>query len=151
MRLIAHRGNIFGPNSKQENEPSYVSGALVMGFDVEIDVWRQDEVWFLGHNKPQYQVSESFLENKNLWCHAKNIDALVYMLINKDIHSFWHQSDMMTITSRGKIWTCDFVAQSTQTVWMITEKRLQNSAFNDRYSELMAWHGVCSDWVGELR
>ena len=40
MILISHRGNIFGPNKKDENKIEYVENALNLGFDVEIDVFQ---------------------------------------------------------------------------------------------------------------
>ena len=34
MHLIAHRGNISGPNPKRENTPEYIEEAIEKGFDV---------------------------------------------------------------------------------------------------------------------
>ena len=39
MKLIAHRGNIDGPNPERENSPEYIEEALKAGYDVEVDVW----------------------------------------------------------------------------------------------------------------
>ena len=70
--FISHRGNLQGPDKNQENSPDYVQTALEKGYDVEIDVWFVNDVFYLGHDKPQYQIDESFLKNDKLWCHAKN-------------------------------------------------------------------------------
>ena len=43
MKLIAHRGNIDGPNPSKENHPEYIESAIVDGYDVEIDL-RYDKV-----------------------------------------------------------------------------------------------------------
>ena len=80
MILISHRGNIDGPNPKMENKPEYVQKALDLGYDVEIDVWLIDGNFFLGHDEPQYKIERSFLQNKKLWCHAKNIEAFYRMI-----------------------------------------------------------------------
>ena len=80
------------------------SGSLITGYEVEIDVWYIDKKFVLGHDTPQYEVDWKFLTNSSYWCHAKNIDALNLMLEN-DIHCFWHQDDDVTITSYGFIWT----------------------------------------------
>lgn len=103
-RIIAHRGNVYGPNEDKENSPDYVLEALALGYEVEIDVWRVSGDFFLGHDTPKYKVEESFLENDKFWCHAKNKEALDVMILNKNIHCFWHQEDDYTLTSRGFVW-----------------------------------------------
>ena len=101
--LISHRGNLNG-KSDRENQPDYIKEALSQGFDVEVDVWHIDNQFWLGHDKPQYKVSEGLFEHPNLWCHAKNIEGL-YSMLEDDIHCFWHQEDDVTLTSKGYIWT----------------------------------------------
>jgi len=103
MIVIAHRGNVFGPKPQKENSPDYISGALRLGYDVEIDVWYQNKQWYLGHDFPQYKVNLHFLKQKGLWCHAKNHQALLNML-KEDVHCFWHENDKVTLTSRGFMW-----------------------------------------------
>jgi hypothetical protein len=104
MKIISHRGNLNGPNSFTENSISAITIALNKGFDVEIDVWFQNNKLYLGHDKPQYEIKESFLENKKLWCHAKNFEALNLMLKNKKIHCFWHENDLITLTNLNYKW-----------------------------------------------
>lgn len=111
FRLIAHRGNTDGP-SEYENKPEYVKSALFDGFDVEIDVWYNGVVdghyypgLYLGHDRPQYQTSFKFLKDNRVWAHAKNAKALEAMLIEGDIHCFWHGNDDYTFTSKGYLWT----------------------------------------------
>ena len=41
--------------------------------------------FFLGHDEPKDKVSEKFLQNKNLWCHAKNLGAFENLLKIKSI------------------------------------------------------------------
>ena len=103
MIIISHRGNIDGP-SNSENHPTQISKALELGFDCEVDVWYKNNNYFLGHDEPMYDVGVDFLKNKNLWCHAKNLEALEKMMQDK-IHCFWHQNDDFTLTSEGHIWT----------------------------------------------
>jgi glycerophosphoryl diester phosphodiesterase len=105
MKIISHRANVNGPNKSTENSIQAINVALDHGFDVEIDVWYKNNKWYLGHDKPQYPVNGSFLQNKKFWCHAKNLDAFNLMLENKKINCFWHQNDDFTLTSRGYIWT----------------------------------------------
>lgn len=70
MKFISHRGNINGKNLELENNPAHIKEAIKKGYDVEIDVWFID-TFYLGHDKPEYKVTKSFLENTKLWCHAK--------------------------------------------------------------------------------
>jgi hypothetical protein len=39
MILIAHRGNLDGPNPSMENHPDYIDAAINAGFHVEVDLW----------------------------------------------------------------------------------------------------------------
>jgi hypothetical protein len=106
MIFISHRGNLYGQGGENwENHPDYINEALKEGFDVEIDVWLigQNKL-FLGHDEPKFEISEPFLRNMHLWCHAKNEPALEFML-NHNFHCFWHETDKYTLTSKGFIWS----------------------------------------------
>jgi hypothetical protein len=106
MIFICHRANIDGTNNA-ENSPDKIKFCISLGFDAEIDVWNINNNFYLGHDKPEYETNLSFLldNSKNLWCHAKNLNALESMLRHKSINCFWHQNDDYTITSHGFIWT----------------------------------------------
>ena len=69
MKIISHRGNISGPDLKNENLPSYIDKALQQGLDVEIDLRKIKDKFFLGHDNSDYQVSLDWLDErkKNLW------------------------------------------------------------------------------------
>ena len=59
MILISHRGNIDGVKPTKENSPEYILEAISLGYDVEIDVWKVDGKWFLGHDEPEYAIQEA--------------------------------------------------------------------------------------------
>jgi len=105
MIFIAHRGNTEGPNPEKENNPDYILSAIKKGYYAEIDVWVIDRELYLGHDEPQYKIDISFIENNsgNLFCHCKNIFAL-NLLLQKNIHCFFHNIDDYTLTSKGIIW-----------------------------------------------
>ena len=104
MILIAHRGNTNGKLPDKENTISYIEEAIARGFDVEIDICKWDgKNFFLGHDEPQEAVSPEWLQNKPVWCHAKDYKALE-QLVKYNIHCFWHQTDNYTMTSSGYIW-----------------------------------------------
>ena len=123
MKIIAHRANLSGPNTSTENSIPAINVALYHGFDIEVDVWYKNNKWYLGHDKPLYLVDESFLQNKKLWCHAKNLEALNAMLKNKKIHCFWHQNDDFTLTSKGYIWTYPYKETIDNSVIVLTNKK----------------------------
>lgn len=121
IQTVAHRGNTKG-KTEQENHPTYLTVAAKNHF-VEVDVWYVKDKIFLGHDEPTYEVSIHFLKNEKFFCHAKNIEALHRMLEEPDIHCFWHENDLVTLTSKGYVWK-----------------------YPEVYFQGKLW-GVCSDWV----
>jgi hypothetical protein len=106
MKIISHRGNLYGRKPECENNPTYIQQALDLGFDVEIDVWFVDGEFFLGHDSAIYHVESSWILGRaaSLWCHAKNIEAMEQLLLMDDVICFWHETDKMTLTSSGILW-----------------------------------------------
>ena len=142
MIFISHRGNMTGINPKRENEPLYIVEALEKGFDVEIDVWYKKGQFYLGHDEPQYKVKREFLQNRKLWCHAKNIDAFYHMVDDEKIHCFSHDKDEVALTSKGYFWSLS----NTK----ITDKSI--SVMPSDYLDLPKnIAGVCSDNIGYYR
>ena len=90
MIYIAHRGLFNGPDVNLENRPQQIELALSEGYHCEVDVWYVDDKWFLGHDFPDYKISYEFLEQPNLWLHAKNLDALYVMGADKKLNFFLH-------------------------------------------------------------
>lgn len=142
MILISHRGNIAGPNIDQENKPEYIQQALDSGYNVEVDVWFRDNKWFLGHDKPQYGIEIEFLKNNNIWCHAKNVDAL-YNMSHQNIIYFWHENDTVTLTSNGYLWTYPGKPLTPLSIAVLPEVSIQNK------NEPIA--GLCSDYISTYK
>ena len=65
MILISHRGNINGPKKELENNPIYIQNAMDLGYQVEIDIWKIESDFFLGHEAPEFQVSEEWIKEKS--------------------------------------------------------------------------------------
>ena len=137
MYLISHRGNINGILEKRENSPSYINEALNKGYDVEVDVRFDNNQFFLGHDKNQYQINKEFLLNKKIWCHAKTTEALI-ALEKIDAHYFWHQEDDYTITSKGFIWTYPGKKLLLKSICVLPEKY--------DYKQIDC-EGICSDYI----
>jgi hypothetical protein len=104
MIIIAHRGNLYGPNPTTENREETIVTALSEGFDCEIDVWKVDGLIWLGHDGPEHETSLDFLtqHGSKLWVHCKNLDALI--ALKDQFNCFFHDKDTYTLTSKGFIW-----------------------------------------------
>lgn len=137
---ISHRGNIDGRVINAENSPEQILFALSQGFEVEIDVWFVDDSFYLGHDEPLYLVEESFLENDKFWCHAKNEESFYKMLSNPRIHSFWHQTDDFTLTSKGIPWVFPGKKISENSIWVLPEKTPYKNI-------ILNCLGICSDYI----
>jgi hypothetical protein len=138
---IAHRGNLEGPSEK-ENEPSYIENSIILGYDVEIDLWLIGKDMFSGHDKPQYLITEKFLNKHKdrLWIHCKNLEALDYFVNkNQGYRYFWHENDGYTLTSNNIIWTYPNKKVTEQCIIVYLDQELPTS-----YSDIF---GVCGDYV----
>ncbi len=139
MIIISHRGYISGPDQTLENNPNHIKELLKSNIQVEIDVWFVNNVLVLGHDTPQYIVNEDFLQSEGLWCHAKNLEALHYMLSNKIKNCFWHENDYCTLTSSGYIWT--FPDKQ------VTDKSIIVDINNNWKDKNYRCYGVCVDFL----
>lgn len=106
MKIISHRGNLYGPNPSLENNPKYIQDAIEYGFDVEIDLWSKEDQLFLGHDFPMYPIDIKFLTDRKekLWIHLKNLNC-IDKITNLDLNFFWHDRDLTTMTSKGYFWS----------------------------------------------
>jgi hypothetical protein len=147
MILISHRGNLKGGLESRENEPVYINLAMSQGYDVEIDVWFINGEYYLGHDAPQYLIKPTFLKNRRLWCHAKNIEALFEMLKHK-VHCFWHQEDDATLTSRGYMWTYPGKKLTSKSICVLPENTDNDNLHMGLIGECF---GVCSDYISNYK
>jgi hypothetical protein len=145
MKLIAHRGNISGPN-KFENEPNYIQKSLDLGFDVEVDIRLIDSEWWLGHDTPQYKISSPsyIFDNSKIWWHCKNFAALE-KLQGSSLNYFWHQEDDHTVTSKGFIWTYPGKDIGKKNIVVMPEMVM---SLTEIYN--LNCFGICSDYVQNI-
>ena len=141
MLLISHRGNTDGP-SPEENKPIQIEKVIKKGFNVEVDLWCQDDSLFLGHDKPEYKINFKWLLSykDKLWIHCKNLYALEKML-DTNLNYFWHQEDDFTLTSHRFIWTFPNKLLSEKSIAVMPE----NSNYSHEDIEKCA--GICTDYV----
>ena len=140
MILISHRGNINGKLPSAENRPDYIDEAIGFGFDVEIDVWMVEGVLLLGHDEPQYGITQQWLNERvdKLWIHCKNIEAVEWFYVLKSFNYFWHQEDTLTLTSNGYIWAYPGKQPISDSIAVMPE------IYNDSINLCL---GICSDVI----
>jgi hypothetical protein len=140
MILISHRGNINGPIPERENHPDYIDKAIALGYDVEIDLWSIEGVLLLGHDKPQYGISQHWLSERDnrLWIHCKNIEAIEWMNTVGSFIYFWHQEDTLTLTSFNHIWAYPGKQPIKNSIAVMPE--INNDSITD-------CKGICSDYI----
>lgn len=141
MKIIAHRGNIDGRVPEEENSPLYIDNALKLGFDAEIDVWLINNELYLGHDNPKYKVKLGWIlwRKDKLWIHCKNTDAVAYFNeLNLDINYFFHENDLMTLTSKTYMWVYPGNQPIYNSVAVLPEIN------NDNTSQCL---GVCTDFT----
>ncbi len=142
MKIIAHRGNVNGPNPQNENLPIYLEEAIANGFDVETDVWFIDNSLFLGHDKPDHEIELDFLlkYSGHLWIHCKNMEAINYLVDFNELNIFWHENDTYTLTSKNYIWSSPKSQSTKKTVVVMPEW------FNFEFNRSNCF-GVCTDYA----
>jgi len=139
MKLIAHRGNINGPNPEKENNPDYIFTALKLGYDAEIDIWYINNKWYLGHDNPVFEIKYNFLLDSRFWLHAKNGEAFDQLLKNEHVNTFWHTTEDWVLTSKKYIWTYPNKKLFTNSVCVLPENGFDGN--------LSTCYGICSDFI----
>ena len=147
MIKIAHRGLIDGPNKEIENHPDTIQKSLEKGYDAEIDLWVIDDKLYLGHDEAQYNTTEEFIYTKGLWIHAKNLEALQWLVNSQlDLNYFWHEEDCYTLTTKGSIWAYPGKTYTENTVIVMPEWVEMDW---DKL-RVTCCYGVCTDYPERL-
>ena len=147
MKLIAHKGNINGPDPSTENHPDQIDKCIAEGYDVEIDVRYnvEKDKFYLGHDESKYEINWWWLAGKleHLWIHCKDLTTLHEFTSNTSGYNyFWHQGDDYTLTSKGQIWASSGKPYKDDTVIVV-----ENPEDVKEYD----CYGICSDYVGKIR
>ena len=141
MRIISHRGNLNGSDPTRENQQWAIDECISLGFDVEIDLWLENNKLYLGHDKPQINISRYFLFaiSDFAWIHAKNFEEVSWLSVNKtyNLNWFWHENDKMTLTSKQIPW-CYPNNYIDGGVTVVFDDLLQEVSLNI--------YGVCTDY-----
>lgn len=145
MRIISHRGNIYGADLSTENKPSQLISCIINGYDVEIDLWVINNELFLGHDAPTYPIDLNWLKthNKNLWIHCKNINAL--NLVKDNFNAFGHDADDYVLTSQKYIWVYPNKPLVCNSIAVLPEKSTYT------LDELRECYSICTDFAYEYK
>lgn len=153
MKIIAHRGLTDGPDDERQNHPSQVETALSEGFDAEIDVWHDKGSWLLGHDHPTHKITLDWLLKEGLWIHCKNTSAFYNLRRTvMPINYFFHDSDLLILTSQGNVWTYFGMPQTRDPMAICVMPEV-----NYTWSEIETmvrkkqWAGFCTDHPRKIR
>jgi hypothetical protein len=153
MIFISHRGNITGPNPLKENSLDHIYGAINLGFDVEVDLWKVGENFFTGHDKPKEHIDPfTDLPFTKIWYHCKNKEVLSYFvknLPNIGFKFFWHETDRYTLVANSLyIWTFPTASLVDRSIFVMPEKSYDDFV---KASISESCSGVCSDHIFQIR
>jgi hypothetical protein len=143
MIYISHRGNISGKDIDKENTIDYINNAIDLGYDVEIDIWFKEQ-FYLGHDRPSNLAPLTWLENKKdyLWIHCKNIESIEQLWSMVNYNYFWHETDTVTLTSKGFIWAYPRTQSINKSIVVLPEMYSTN---------ITNCFGICSDNIKQYR
>lgn len=156
MKIIAHRALLDGKNDAIENHPDQHQQCWAEGFHTEADLWVVNGKCFLGHDKPQHEVPEWWLEQKwTMWIHCKNFDALTLCESNRAIaRYFWHQNDDYTLTNQQFVWTYPKAGLSLGKLSIPVILNPWEMTDPDHYlfpiEEVRKCYAVCTDYPAEF-
>jgi len=155
--LIAHRGNVNGPDPKNENRPEYLLEALQAGYDVEVDLWWDPilkEAW-TGHDEPTYAWDPfaGYSYDTRIWFHCKN-RAAAELCIYQGHQCFTHDKDPYVVTSGRRRWAYEGFKFSLPVLWCYPGVEAGPHGVQvHRAGDAVQWdaYGICSDYVSDLK
>lgn len=163
MRIISHRGNLYGPDKEKENTENYLLEALNSGFDLEFDIWYFASKFWLGHDMPKRSFSvdsviqwASRYQNQNFYVHCKNTWALENILIieKSNIIPFFHDIDHCILLRNNTIWVhpnaVSSISKKNRSIAVISYcKRI---GYHIDYDiDTTDFYGICTDYPIDVR
>jgi hypothetical protein len=150
MILIAHRGNLKGPDPSKENHPDYILNAIKQGYDVEIDLRMFNGELMLGHDEPQYETDLLFLTqySSKLWVHCKDFESLDFVSKYTNLNFFAHfTEEPYILTSRGDFWAYPGYNSLGERCVMVMPE------LHWKIEEIVNFktYGICSDYVEQIK
>lgn len=145
MIYISHRGNVSGIDTSAENHPDQIEKVInEYDFYCEIDLWYINNVFYLGHDNPQYVINYEFLNNSKLFIHCKNIAAIYQLNLRGQIFAdyFFHDQDPCVLTKNNLIWTYPDEKNilTNQSIAVMVER------VKDKWENVENCFGICTDY-----
>mgnify|MGYP003110424711 FL=1 len=133
MRLIAHRGNLNGPNPLVENDPQRITYCIDEGYD-----------------EPQHKVNWFWIAGRRdrLWIHCKDVATLhEFSTKTSGYNFFFHDKDDYTLTSKQYIWAYPGKSYTDHTVMVMPEWKEDVDWDTLRATNCF---GICTDYPQRL-
>lgn len=155
MIFIAHRGNLNGSIPDLENSPEHLMNAVNQGYDIELDIWYENNKFFLGHDFPKYEIKspETMFPPSNTWYHCKNVEILSWFSDMRrylpNLKYFWHQNDFYTVVSNTSyIWTFPSCKLVKNSIAVMPERKYLDltKLFKRDFCS-----GICSDKISTIK
>jgi hypothetical protein len=139
---------MIGPNPTRENAPSYIDTTISAGYEVEVDINYIKGKFYLGHDTPDYEISEVWMEKRKdkIWFHCKNLDvATKFCDLQNGFKFFCHSSDTFVLTSTNHIWVHDLTMNlnNRSIIPLLSKVDIENYRGPNVY-------GVCTDYINFL-
>jgi hypothetical protein len=154
MILISHRGNIEGADTWLENTPNYIDNAIALGYQVEVDVWGEDGVLWLGHDRPMYKITPEWLDQRGdvLWLHCKNVHALSILMQDFPwIRYFLHNKDPYAMVNLGYIWCYPSAPPPVSKGIIVLPETWLSKEETSSYVSSHHAEGICSDYIARYQ
>jgi hypothetical protein len=163
MIYIAHRGLVSGPDPDIENSPELIENTITSheGVFIECDMWVKNDKWWLGHDAPQYQVSDKWFDTYHPWLfiHAKNQYCVQKLTLQKSsICWFFHDKEAFTWTSKGHLWQFPhnpasqvIINQPELAIKLQTKTEEQIKYDISMLNNKLPFRGVCSKYINILQ
>lgn len=147
-RKILHRG-LSASDYFDENSPYTLLTRYTSGLECELDLWIDNDEWFLGHDCPTYPIvgKEAYLKyTENMLIHAK--DGNTFSTITRYCNErgypneiFYHTTEDYILTSKGNIIVFPGKEILPASICMMPE----NAGREYSVEEQMNMSGICSD------
>jgi len=146
--IILHRGN-NGNDTLHENCPNTLEKRDNDGYSVECDIWLKDDIWYLGHDYPEYKIEnlDKFLSIPSRLIHAKDGNTFSKLMrycrengYNNEI--FYHTNEDYVLTTSLNIVTYPGKYILENSILMMPEN--MNRDFLSE--EIENYSSICSDF-----
>jgi len=127
MILISLRGNLNGVDASKENKPYQINEVLKTGMHCWVDVWWENDEFYLGKSEPVYPVKTSFIKMYSIWANAMNFKTLLKLAEIQSPHHFSYKGDPI-LTNTGHILTeTDIIEGYEQSTILMTDDIIYSS------------------------